>query len=101
MTSSAVSPRSAFPLWITGVCVAVVVYASLQPFTGWTALAPNTRFFLLQFGQRWIYSDAEFNFVAYLPLGFALAAGWPVRWRVHESLRPWASEAHTNRDRSS
>ena len=80
MTSPAASPRSAFPLWITGVCVAIVIYASLQPFTGWTALAPNTRFFLWQPGQRWMPRDFSFNFFAYVPLGFALAASLPSRW---------------------
>lgn len=82
MTLPAAAPRSAFPLWIAGVCVAVVVYASLQPFTGWTALSPSTRFFLWQAGQRWVTGDASLNFFAYVPLGFALAAAWPVRWRA-------------------
>ncbi len=82
MTHLDTTPRSAFPLWIAGVCVAVVVYASLQPFTGWTALAPNTRFFLWQFGQRWTIGDATFNFLAYVPLGFALVAALPQRWRA-------------------
>jgi VanZ family protein len=74
--------RSAVPLWITGVCIAVVVYASLQPFTGWTALAPNTPFFLWQTGQRWTARDFAFNVLAYVPLGFALVASLPARWRL-------------------
>ncbi len=86
MTAPAASPSSAFPLWIAGVCVAVVVYASLQPFTGWTELAPNTRFFLWHLGQRWTPGDVAFNFFAYVPLGFALAAGWPVQWRAKRRL---------------
>ena len=68
MTVPAASSSSAFPLWIAGVCVAVVVYASLQPFTGWTELAPNTRFFLWHLGQRWTPGDVAFNFFAYVPL---------------------------------
>ncbi|MEO7255171.1 MAG: VanZ family protein [Casimicrobium sp.] len=68
------------PLWIAGVCVAVIIYASLQPFTGWTDPAPGGRFFLFQWKQRWIAADATFNVLAYMPLGFALVMAWPLRW---------------------
>ena len=71
---------SGLPLWVTGVCVAVIVYASLQPFTGWTEPAPGGRFFLFQWNQRWIASDATFNVLAYIPFGFALVMAWPLRW---------------------
>lgn len=81
MSNHRIAQGSTFPLWITGVCVAVVVYASLQPFTGWTSLAPNTQFFLWQSGQRWTPRDFSFNFFAYVPLGFALTASLPSHWR--------------------
>lgn len=51
----------------------VIVYASLQPFSGWrgTALYPGV--FLFAPWPRWItLEDIGFNFAAYLPLGFLL-----------------------------
>jgi len=72
--------HSGLPLWVTGVCVAVIIYASVQPFTGWTEPAPGGRFFLFQWKQRWIAADATFNVIAYIPLGFALVMAWPLRW---------------------
>jgi VanZ family protein len=51
----------------------VIVYASLQPFSGWrgTGLFPGA--FLAAPWPRWItVEDIGFNFVAYLPLGFLL-----------------------------
>ena len=81
MTDRHATSHSGLPLWVTGVCVAVIVYASLQPFTGWTAPAPGSRFFLFQWNQRWTVADTTFNVLAYTPLGFALVMTWPNRWR--------------------
>ncbi len=67
-------------LWVVGVCVAVIVYASLQPFSGWVAPEPPVTYFLWHWGQRWTVSDAAFNVVAYVPLGAALVITWPARW---------------------
>jgi VanZ family protein len=67
--------------WVVGVCVAVIVYASLQPFTGWTAPEPPVKFFLWQWRQRWTQSDVVFNVLAYLPLGAALVVACPTTWR--------------------
>jgi len=72
--------RSALPYWAAVVCVAVIVYVSLQPFTGWSAPAPTMRFFLWQTGQRWIPADLLLNVLAYVPLGLTLVAAWPRRW---------------------
>ena len=69
---------SGLPLWVAGVCIAVIVYASLQPFTGWTEPMPGGRFFLFQWGQRWTVADATFNVLAYVPFGFALVMVWPL-----------------------
>ena len=80
MTDRHETRHSGLPLWATGVCVAVIIYASLQPFTGWTEPAPGGRFFLFQWNQRWIASDATFNVLAYIPFGFALVMAWPLRW---------------------
>jgi VanZ family protein len=65
------------PLWVVGVCVAVIVYASLQPFVGWVTPEASMPFFLWQWGQRWTFSDAAFNLIAYLPLGVALVVAMP------------------------
>lgn len=52
----------------------VVIYASLQPFSGWRAAAAPWGGFLLAPWPRWItLEDLTFNFAAYLPLGFLLA----------------------------
>lgn len=67
-------------LWVVGVCVAVIVYASLQPFSGWTTPDASMRFFLWQWNQRWKTADVVFNVLAYVPLGAALAVACPERW---------------------
>lgn len=60
--------------------MAVIVYASLQPFSGWVPPEPPVTYFLWHWGQRWIVSDAAFNVVAYVPLGAALVITWPAGW---------------------
>jgi len=51
----------------------VIVYASLQPFTGWRMPPDWFGGFLLAPWPRWItIDDVLFNFVAYVPLGFLL-----------------------------
>ncbi len=67
-------------LWVVGVCVAVIVYASLQPFSGWVGPDPSVTYFLWHWRQRWTASDATFNVAAYLPLGAALVIAWPASW---------------------
>jgi VanZ family protein len=73
-------------MWVIGVCVGVIVYASLQPFSGWIAPEPSASFFLWQWSQRWTLSDAGFNVLAYLPLGAALILAWPTRWSRLQKL---------------
>jgi VanZ family protein len=83
------SPRTSrhwLALWVVGVCVAVIIYASLQPFSGWIAPEPPMRFFLWQWGQRWTVADATFNVLAYVPLGTALAVSCPARWSVMRKM---------------
>ena len=67
-------------LWVVGVCVAVIVYASLQPFSGWVAPEPPVTYFLWHWRQRWTVSDAAFNVVAYVPFGAALLVASPASW---------------------
>jgi VanZ family protein len=51
-----------------------IVYASLQPFATWIAIAPGTPFFLFApFPPRWTRFDALANYLAYLPFGFFVA----------------------------
>jgi VanZ family protein len=51
----------------------VIIYASLQPFTGWLAATTPFGAFLSAPWPRWItIEDVIFNFAAYLPLGFLL-----------------------------
>ena len=52
----------------------VIIYASLQPFTGWRTETLPFGAFLFAPWPRWIsLEDIGFNFAAYLPLGFLLA----------------------------
>jgi len=52
----------------------VIVYASLQPFTGWRLPLQPFGKFILDTWPRWItIDDILFNFIAYVPLGFLIA----------------------------
>lgn len=54
--------------------ILVIIYASLQPFSGWRPLPGDLSLFLLESWPRWItIDDILFNFAAYVPLGFLLA----------------------------
>ncbi|MDP3137603.1 MAG: hypothetical protein Q8N17_14880, partial [Burkholderiaceae bacterium] len=58
----------------------VIIYASLQPFTGWRVSPLPFGAFLSAPWPRWITSeDIVFNLAAYLPLGFLLALALCVR----------------------
>lgn len=59
----------------------VIVYASLQPFGGWSAIPAGSRIFLYEPWPRWItVEDVLFNFAAYVPLGFLIALSLRARW---------------------
>jgi VanZ family protein len=73
--------RSKIALYVALFCVFVIVYASLQPFVGWAPSTKNALTFLTAFSQHITYSDVVFNATAYIPLGFALYAVFPPRWR--------------------
>lgn len=61
--------------------ILVIIYASLQPFTGWRALSGHFGDFLPEPWPHWItVDDVLFNFIAYLPLGFLLALALCARW---------------------
>lgn len=65
--------HSPLPRYLTLAYVALIVYASLHPFSGWrdTGLSP---FAFLDAGwpRYWTVFDLATNVVAYLPLGFLL-----------------------------
>src|SRR5208283_177583 len=61
--------RMLLPRYLTGIYAFLIVYASLQPFSGWTVPAPGTVFFLWAPQTRETASDVIINLVAYWPLG--------------------------------
>src|SRR6185436_9858558 len=81
---------SAAPLaWIYA---ALIVYASLYPFSGWRVPGVSPwQFLLLPWSRWWTAFDLVSNLLGYMPLG-ALAfgalvrTGWPVRRAVIAAL---------------
>jgi VanZ family protein len=72
--------RSRLPLYVAMFCVFVIAYASLQPFTGWITPEGSSFSFLGLFARSGGRADIWFNVLAYVPLGIAIAALWPVSW---------------------
>jgi VanZ family protein len=65
---------SQLPQYFAVLYGAMIVYASLEPFAGWMAPLPGTRFFLFAtWPTRYTRYDIAINVVAYLPFGLALA----------------------------
>ncbi len=64
-------PRSHLPHFLSALYAALIVLASLEPFTGWLAPAAGTPFFLLAPWPRFNPPDIIINVLAYIPLGFA------------------------------
>src|SRR5215472_10897820 len=62
------------PLYLAGLYGLMIVYASLEPFSGWMAPLPGTPFFLFApLPSHITRFDVAVNFVAYVPLGFFVA----------------------------
>lgn len=58
----------------------LVVYATLYPFSGWRDLGVSPFGFLVpEWPRYWTLTDALFNTLAYVPLGFLLSALWQGR----------------------
>lgn len=76
-------PRSHLPHYLAVTYALLIIYASLEPFTGWTAPPANTPFFLWAGKPRFIVSDLLINTVAYAPLGFFVC----LRYRDPERRR--------------
>jgi len=52
----------------------MIVYASLEPFSGWMAPLPGTPFFLFEpWPARYTRYDVAINVIAYVPFGFFVA----------------------------
>lgn len=86
------SPRSSSARSLAWIWIALTVYASLHPFTGWqlpptwdlTALRQTLQ---LPVPRRAIRFDVIANFLAYIPLGALLTIAWlrrgrPLLWAV-------------------
>lgn len=83
-----INRSSAWPLaWS---CAAVIVYASLHPFTGWTLLGPlSWKLLVLPWPPYNPVSDMLANALGYLPLAFLSCSGWqregakpPMAWLI-------------------
>ena len=77
MSSAAVSPRrppTRLPQYLAALYALMIVYASLEPFSGWMAPLPDTPFFLFApWPRRFTRFDVAINVLAYAPFGFLLA----------------------------
>lgn len=54
----------------------LIIYSSLNPFSGWLAPLPDTPFFLFAPWSRFTWFDVAINALAYFPLGFFVAFLW-------------------------
>jgi VanZ family protein len=71
---SAPQPSTALPRHLALAYTALVVYASLHPFSGWRDLGLSPFAFLdVGWPRYWTVFDLSANVIAYLPLGFLLA----------------------------
>ena len=70
------SPRpSRLPEYLAGLYALLIVYASLESFSGWMAPPPGTPFFLFApWPPRFTRFDVAVNLLAYAPFGFFVAS---------------------------
>jgi VanZ family protein len=67
-------PASRLPQYLAVLYGLMIVYASLEPFSGWMAPIPGTGYFLLSPEKaRFTRFDVAINLFAYAPFGFFLA----------------------------
>jgi VanZ family protein len=66
------SPRATqLPQYFAVLYGVMIVYASLEPFSGWMAPVPGTPFFLFEsWPTRYTRYDIAINVIAYIPFGF-------------------------------
>jgi len=66
---------SELPRFLSGLYALLIVYASLEPFSGWMEPIPGTSFFLWgNFASATTRADIAINMTAYFPFGFFLAS---------------------------
>jgi VanZ family protein len=62
------------PQYLAALYGLMIVYASLEPFSGWMAPLPGTPFFLFaSWPPRYTRFDVVINIIAYVPFGFFIA----------------------------
>jgi len=67
-------PASRLPQYLALLYGLMIVYASLEPFSGWMMPLPGTSYFLFAPEKaRFVRFDVAINVVAYAPFGFLLA----------------------------
>lgn len=66
-------PPTRLPQYLAALYALMIVYASLEPFSGWMVPLPGTPFFLFAALPRFIRSDVAINVLAYAPFGLLLA----------------------------
>jgi VanZ family protein len=77
---AAQQPSTVLPHYLALAYAALVVYASLHPFSGWRDLGLSPLAFLdAGWPRYWTAFDLAANVMAYLPLGFLLALALTVR----------------------
>jgi VanZ family protein len=71
---SARAHATQLPQYFAALYGVMIVYASLEPFSGWMAPIPGTPFFLFEsLPSRYTRYDIAINFFAYVPFGFFVA----------------------------
>ena len=66
--------RTCLPQYLAALYGLMIVYASLEPFSGWMAPLPDTPFFLFaHWPPRIRRFDVAINVIAYVPFGFFVA----------------------------
>ena len=73
-SASLPQPASRLPQYLALFYGLMIVYASLEPFSGWMMPIPGTAYFLFSAERvRFVRFDVAINVVAYAPLGFFAA----------------------------
>ena len=79
------SPTTRLPHYLTLAYTALIIYASLHPFSGWRDSGLSPFYFLTTTWPRyWTVFDLMINILAYLPLGFLLTLirpPFPAQWK--------------------
>lgn len=82
------SGRSRLPHFLAAGYALMIVYASLEPFSGWLAPAPGTPFFLFAgWPSRFTRFDVAVNVIAYAPLGFFVGLAGARMRPIHDFTR--------------